>query len=140
MTDGKGNSQGEALTGLKQIPHALSVLFKGLCGQARWCIYLIPACRRQRQADFCLRLVYKARSRTVRTSQKDPVSKTKQNQTNKKSKEWAYYGTKEQSLTCLRQRGHPVQSLRLKTEFTTGMAALPLQIDTTLAAGEQLSV
>jgi hypothetical protein len=56
-------------------------------GWAWWRTPLIPALRRQRQADLAS-LVYKVRSRTARAIQRNPVSKnkTKQNKTNKHKK------------------------------------------------------
>jgi hypothetical protein len=45
---------------------------------------LIPALGRQKQAELCkfkTRMVYRGSSRTARTTQRNPVSKTKQNKT-----------------------------------------------------------
>ena len=55
-----------------------------------WHTPLVPALRRQRQENLCefeASLAYKASSRTARTTQKNPVSKTnKQNKTKQKQR------------------------------------------------------
>jgi hypothetical protein len=57
-----------------------------------WRMSLIPACGRQRQVDLCefgASLVYRARSRTARTMQRDPFSKNKnKNKTKRKEKKF----------------------------------------------------
>ena len=61
---------------------------------------LIPAPRKQRQADLCeleAILVYRASSRTARATQRNPVLKneTKQNKTKKKPKQQQNKQTKK---------------------------------------------
>jgi hypothetical protein len=53
-----------------------------ISGQAWWCTALIPALGRQRQAELCefeVSLVYRARSRTARAPQRNPLFKLKKN-------------------------------------------------------------
>ena len=55
---------------------------------------MIPALRRQRQVDFCefkARWVYSTSSRTARDTQRNPVSRNK-NDNNNKKKGWEVEG------------------------------------------------
>ena len=55
-----------------------------------WHVHLIPSPRRQRHAELCefkASLVYRARCRIARATQRNPASKKKKNKTNKQKSE-----------------------------------------------------